>query len=43
MEIDLKSIHPVNFYNNKVLQSTDIGSVDLYPIAEEIQIGRAHV
>ena len=43
MEIDLKSIHPVNFYNNKVLQSTDIGSVDLYPIAEEIQCIRSNI
>ena len=41
--MDLTAIHPVNFYNNKVLQNCDIGNVDLYPMIEEINCIRSDV
>lgn len=41
--MDLSAIHPVNFYNNRVLQNTDIGSIDLYPIMEEINCIRSDI
>lgn len=41
--MDLTAIHPVNFYNNKVLQNCDIGSIDLYPIIEEVNCIRNNI
>ena len=41
--MDLTAIHPVNFYNNKVLQNCDIGNVDLYPMIEEINCIRSNI
>ena len=41
--MDLTAIHPVNFYNDQVLQSTDIGNIDLYPILEEINCIKSNI
>lgn len=41
--MDLTAIHPVNFYNNQILQNVDIGSIDLYPILEEVNCIRSDI
>lgn len=40
--IDLKAVHPINFYNNQVIQNDNIGGADLYPVLEEINCIRSN-